>query len=176
MIRRHRHLGRTATGDVGVNLTPMIDCTLLLIVFFILTSQMVSESLVRLRLHRPLASQALTDDSLLSAPNKVIVNVLSAAGEGGRADTADPAVGAALRYQVASTRIPPGPAAEAQLRMLLARHRERARREGFEEFFVEIRADRRVAYGQVSPVMRAARDAGIGRMNITALTGSPEEP
>ena len=34
---------------------------------------------------------------------------------------------------------------------------------------IEIRADSRVSYGNVFPVMSAATDAGISKMNITAL-------
>jgi biopolymer transport protein ExbD len=37
------------------------------------------------------------------------------------------------------------------------------------ECLVEIRADRRVGFGYVEPVMSAAAEAGIPRLSITAL-------
>ena len=36
-------------------------------------------------------------------------------------------------------------------------------------FFVEIRGDQDVDYAHVAPVMQAASNAGISKMNITAL-------
>ena len=38
-------------------------------------------------------------------------------------------------------------------------------------FFVRIRADRRVNYGQVEPVIRAAVQADVAKMNISTLLG-----
>ena len=37
------------------------------------------------------------------------------------------------------------------------------------EIFIEIRADQRVQFGQVQPVLAAATDAGVSRANISAL-------
>ena len=39
-------------GDVSFNVTPLVDCTFLLVIFFILTSQMASDSLTTLSLPR----------------------------------------------------------------------------------------------------------------------------
>ncbi len=68
------------SGDVGFNMTPLIDCTFLLIIFFVLTSQIASDSLAMLELPRPFASMAVSNDR--REVRRLIVNVLSAEEEG----------------------------------------------------------------------------------------------
>jgi len=57
--------------QVGFNMTPMIDCTFQLIIFFMLTTQMASAEFVPMQLPRPLRSVAKE-----MTENKVIVNVV----------------------------------------------------------------------------------------------------
>jgi len=155
---------RTATGDVGFNMTPLIDCTFLLIVFFILASQMASESLAKVLLHRPRHSQAIPSEQI-DTPDKVIVNVLSAVED---ETTANPAViGKARLYQIGSMKIPPE---DTELLTEVLKRLKAA--SGSAKFKVEIRADYRVDYDQVLPVMRAAARAEIVKMNLTALTNT----
>ncbi len=140
-------------GDVSFNMTPLIDCTFLLIVFFILASQMASSALSQLQLHRPVRSQAIVP---ASPPERVIVNIISI----------DESVTStrASHYEIDGVAI-----SLDRVDLLTHELNRRLIRAGEAEFFVEIRADSRVWYGDVFPVMSAATDAGISRMNITAL-------
>lgn len=160
-----RHIAfrrRGPAGQVEFNMTPLIDCTFLLIVFFILAGQMASDTLAKVDPPRPEHSQAISSEQM-DRPDKVIVNVVSA-----MADDRDdnPALaGKAERYQVAGLRLPVGDV--GQLTRLLRRMKDVS---GSKNFTVEIRADYRVDYSSVQPVMQAAAAANITRMNITALT------
>ena len=171
-MARHLAYKRQGTaGEVGINMTPMIDCTFLLITFFILTSQMVSQSLVKLDLPRPEESQAIPSDRM-KTPNKVIVNVLPLLGvteEGEAASSFKTA-----RYEIDGRAIAVG-----DVERLVEVFRARKERSGTkaartDDFHVEIRADHRVRFGDVHPIMLAAAEAGIVNMNITALTGLSE--
>jgi biopolymer transport protein ExbD len=42
-------------------------------------------------------------------------------------------------------------------------------------FFLEVRADERVNWQDVAPVIRAGVEAGISKLNITALTARADE-
>ncbi len=140
-------------GDVSFNMTPMIDCTFLLIVFFILASQMASKALSQLQLHKPVQSQAIVPPR---PPERVIVNVIST-------DIADTS-SRASHYEIDGVAI-----GLDRVDLLTHELNRRLMRAGEAEFFIEIRADSRVSYGDVFPIMSAATDAGISRMNITAL-------
>jgi len=153
--------------DVGFNMTPMIDVTFQLIIFFILAGQAASEDLARLKLPKPTESQATNNPALMQAPNRVVVNVLSKAGV--EDENADPVfAGQAKEWRVAGQRIEAGD--RDRLRDLLeGRYKQWKATMKSDEFFVEIRADHRVNYGEVEPAMLAASAAGIPKMNITAI-------
>lgn len=153
---------RDSAGDVSLNMTPLIDCTFLLIVFFILASQMASQSLAKVLLHRPRQSRAIPSEQM-DTPDKVIVNVVSAVE--GQGSESPALLGKAGHYQIGSMKMPPG---DSEVMSKVLRRLKVA--SGSEKFKVEIRADYRVDYDQVLPVMRAAAQAGILRMNLTALT------
>jgi len=153
-------------GDICFNMTPMIDVVFLLIIFFILASQMASQELVQLKLHRPQVSQARRDAELTSAPNRLIVNVVW------KGDTDAEAVYPALAGQARTYRIGVVPVEVGDQETLVdvfTARRKAAEAAGHKEFFVEIRADYRVNFGDVAPVMLAAAAARIPKMNITAL-------
>ena len=146
-----------ASGGISINMTPLIDCTFLLIIFFILTSQFASESLARLELPHPLRSQAIPAERM-EAPG-VIVNVV------GLEDATDQALpGEAGVYKIEGRSI--GLDDLAGLREALRRRRSAG---GEGPFSVEIRADHRVRFGYVWPGMAAAAEGGIEKMRITAL-------
>ena len=64
-------------GDSNFNMTPMIDVTFQLIIFFILAGQMSSQELARtIKLSRPYRSQARKDVPE-QGQNRVVVNVVS---------------------------------------------------------------------------------------------------
>src|SRR5262245_50704814 len=115
---------RKPAGDVGFNMTPMIDVVFQLIIFFLLSSHLARQE-TQLKLPLPAADSGLAVDA--AARPVVTVNVL-----------ADGTLLAANRQITASELLP-----------LLAERR--AAHGGNLE--VRIRADRDVPYPRVSPVL-----------------------
>jgi biopolymer transport protein ExbD len=148
------------SSDVSFNVTPLIDCTFLLIIFFILASQMASDSLAALELPRPHASLAALSDRREVRP--LIVNVVSAQDEGGA--PVPGRAGQAAAYKIEGRRVEVG-----DFETLVDLLRSRRQAAGGGELVLEVRADRRVQFGQVQPVMDAAAAAGIAQVNLTAL-------
>lgn len=150
-------------GAVSFNMTPMIDCVFQLILFFLLASQVASQDLPAMELHRPHRSQAQKPEDV-RFPYKVVVNVLSAREE----NNPDPVkAGKAKLYLVGGEKVAPN---KIQLleRKLKKRWRETDDRHK-KDFFIEIRADKDVHFVDVVPVMETAAKVGIVKMNITAL-------
>lgn len=151
-------------GEIDFNMTPLIDVAFQLIIFFILASRIASGALTELELARPVASQAIPAAEI-ETPNRVIVNVvLSDQAEKNPAWT-----GRAKGYVISGEQI--GREAYPRLVELFKKRRQQGNPQ---EFYVEIRADQRVNFGDIEPVMRAATEAGIVRMNLTALTATGE--
>jgi len=162
--------------DVSFNMTPMIDCTFQLIIFFILTSQTANEAYAKnVEIIRPLNSQAIPA-TVAKFPNKVTVNVVSvAAGE----EDADPERAAAADFYKINTEKFKVGEWDAMIEVIRLRKRDFEQQFGTtpapngseeEAFFLEVRADKRVSWRDVAPVIRAGVEAGISKMNITALT------
>lgn len=169
-------------ADVGFNMTPMIDCTFQLIIFFILVGQVVNDSYAQnVKLIRPVDSQAIPL-SVAKSLNKVTVNVVSAAaGE----KNPDPTAASAMKfYQILTVKYNVG---EID-RMIDVIRKEKAdydkqfptsaspsagaggKEDDSRMFFLEVRADERVNWQDVAPVIRAGVEAGISKLDITALT------
>jgi len=158
------------SGEVGFNMTPMIDCTFQLIIFFILPATVMSQALADLKLHRPWRSQAREEKKiLLEAANRIIVNVLSSAGK--KKDAPAELAAQADKYQILTQKIDIGD--KEKLTRIIKDKVKQAKQAGHKKFFVEIRADYRVNFGAVRPVMLAAAKAGVKnvemKMNLTAL-------
>ena len=149
-------------AEVAFNMTPMIDCTFQLIIFFMLVTQMVSSEYVKLNLPKPTVNQALQ----LDERHKVIVNVIPYRK---KEIAANPNLkGKAKGYSVKSARLKRSEA--GRLRDLLIQARRRARQAGFgDDFVVEVRADRSMHYLEVLPVLEAVQAAEIEKMRITAV-------
>jgi len=176
------------SADVDINMTPMIDCTFQLILFFILASQAANEALAKkVQIVRPEQSQAISA-AVAEFPNRVTVKVGAAAGE---TDSEDPMLAAkagfykigAEKYDVSEW--------DRLIEVLRQKRREYLKGIGMNEdeaaraaaaaeqsgskdnpaiFWLEIRADKRVNYADIAPVIRAGVEAGISKVNITALT------
>jgi biopolymer transport protein ExbD len=156
-------------GGVGeVNMTPMIDCTFQLIIFFILTAQMASEQ-AKVLIATPADSMALSvvDPKAPPFPNKVTVNICGKFGDA-KQDKRDASESASAEYyQIGQKRI------ELHEEELLIQMLKEARAAALQkhpdaEFFVEIRADRDINYAGIEPVLLAAGEAKMQRMTITA--------
>ena len=167
-----------SSGDVGFNMTPMIDCVFQLIIFFILASQVANDAYAKdVKIVRPYKSMAIAPGEA-RFPNKVTVNVVSAsAGE----ENPDPGRAAeAGFYQINTDKLQIGEW-ERMIEIIRSRKREFEQQFGpvgapaasganKDEFFLEVRADERVNWQDVAPVIRAGVEAGISKLNITALT------
>jgi len=175
MAKTNQIFKKNSSGEVEFNMTPMIDCTFLLIIFFILSATVLNEALAELELHRPFKSRASADKALNELPNRVIVNVVCEAKTKDDTDSVESAL--AKGYMINGKLIK-----VRERKKLIERIRQgalQAKAGGFKEYYVEIRADHRVNFGAVQEVLKAAAAAGIRgintKMNITALTGKKGE-
>jgi len=167
-----------SSDNVSFNMTPMIDCVFQLIIFFILASQVANEAYAKnVRIVRPLESQAI---QVAKFPNKVTVNVVSAAA--GQEDPDPHQAAEAKFYQINTDKFEVGQW-DRMIEVIRLRKREFEKEFGTTPaspaagsnkdsrmFFLEIRADERVNWRDVAPVIRAGVEAGISKLNITALT------
>jgi len=164
-----------SSGDVEFNMTPMIDCTFLLIIFFILSATVLTDALAELELHRPYKSLANKNRELNELPNRTIVNVVSEAK--GKHDVDSRESSLAKEYMIKGDIIRIGDREE--LVRVIRQGAIKAQDAEFDDYYVEIRADHRVNFGAVQEVLKAAAAAGIRgintKMNITALTGKAGE-
>jgi len=154
---------QTSDTEVSINMTPMIDCVFQLIIFFILAGQVASQALARVQIYQPQHSQA--QEWSQKDTNRVIVNVTSMVSPDER-DASAPLAGQAKAYLIAGKKYEVGdiPGLAEELKRRAQPYLEKGG-----EFFVEIRADQRVDYRDVEPVIWAAAEARIPKMNITAL-------
>jgi len=159
---------RTPDRSLRLPLTPLIDCTFLLIIFFLLATQLAGRELPKLALPSPQEPSPSVLPADVKQLNHVTVNVLTQYG--GRTADRDPNLSRlASRYQVGVDVVEVGQAdAMATLTGVLGSRRAQAESRGVSDFWVEIRADRDIRYGDVEPVMQAASDAGIAMMSLTA--------
>ncbi len=150
-------------GDVSFNYTPLVDVTFNLILYFVLTTTLASAAMSRIMVPRPYASQATESGKMTS--NKVVINVVSA----GIDDEMSALSAHARHYEIDSEPIRVGDKDKLVAR-LNAKRSQYAKLLGgkADDFTVEIRADRRVAYSDVEPILMAAAQAKIPRMNIAA--------
>ncbi|MFK7961707.1 MAG: ExbD/TolR family protein [Phycisphaerales bacterium] len=123
---------------VHANLTPMIDVTFLLIVFFVLVSQIVETEHVDMDL--PVLIDPSTEPPGEDA--RAVVNVVPGIG------------GDVLAYRLGSTRYPADDAGRAALTAALA-----TRIAGNPQLRLNLRADRDSHYELVRPVLEAVAEA-----------------
>jgi biopolymer transport protein ExbD len=121
----------TAGGQLGFNMTPMIDVVFLLIIFFLVSSHLAKQE-AQMQLPLPVAESGAAPHE---AEERVTVNVLR---DG--------------RLLLAGK---PVPAGELQQRL------QSKRQEASGGLEVRIRSDRNVAYRHVEPILLACARAGI---------------
>jgi biopolymer transport protein ExbD len=164
-----RRIAGSGTGEV--NMTPMIDCTFQLIIFFILTAQMASEQ-AKVLVPEPQVSQALSEADGSVMPSRVTVNIVGKYGDKGDEDERESIVAThAEHFQVGAEKIELDET--GRLVEILTERLVLAGQRGIkaEDFYVEIRGDRDITFGQVVPVLEAAAMAKIKKMCITAIVG-----
>ena len=161
---------RGSAGEVGVNMTPMIDVTFQLIIFFIIASQFASREKSDLLLPFPHEPTSISDDKVKQ--RRVVVNVLSAEDPLYRpqVEKVRPVLpGDVAWYVVQGERVNLGRSTYEEIRRRLEGAFAQAQEKGLTEqdFHVEVRADKRVAYNNVASVLQAAGEAQILKANIS---------
>lgn len=156
-----------------VNLTPMIDCTFQLIIFFILTAQMASQEKAKVSIANPYMSMAVGADpekATTKVPN-VTVNVVNKYGDN-ESDRQMDIASKAEYYQIGMTKVNAGDI-EALTTAIKERKAQIVGDKTFKvqpsDVMVEIRADKDIAFQDVEPVMRASAEAKITNISMTAI-------
>jgi biopolymer transport protein ExbD len=165
------HLGGGGpAGDVAFNYIPLIDVTFNLIIFFILTSEISGAQSARVMLPDPHTPQAVERAAM--SKNNVTIAVVSQAAYENNKDAVTPETAArAYKYEIDGQEFD-----ITNLDLLVAKIQQKKDfnsklpgNQGPEaEFFVEIRADSRVAFSEVTPVIMAIAKAKIAKMAISA--------
>ena len=148
-------------AEVGFNMTPMIDCTFQLIIFFMLSTQMASQDYAKMELPKPTGSVAkdlVTD---------LVINIVPHPRDKAGGDTSRD--GLALEYRIRGARIKLNDTAKVVA--LLKRERGYLLREKRKEFAVEVRADKSLHYDQIQPILSSLQEAKIDNMHLTAILG-----
>ena len=161
----------SGTTQVEFNMTPMIDITFQLILFFILVGQVASDALAKMMVPKPWNSQALAPEHVGGTkPNRMIINVVSASKEdedlGSRKDPDSRKIDF---YQVDSMRVGKGPKGLSKLESLIVARLKKLPPDMKKDFYVEVRADKRLPFAAVYPVLEIAGRKGVPLMNITAI-------
>ena len=157
---------RPQPKNVEFNMTPLIDVTFQLIIFFIITGQIVSEELAKLKVPKPTETQAIED--MKKGGLSVIVNIVSAAGDKTEEQAGGIDASRAEAWVVHGKPVPVDDM-DALVRIFKDDLKKVSESER-SKFTLELRSDYRVQYADVQTVMLAAADAGIANMNITAVT------
>jgi len=153
-----RKFRRFRESDLSFNMTPMIDVTFQLLFFFILVSQLGSQTLAKLELPKPHASQAILSEG---KPSMLIVNVMPA-------EQSQPSQKVSECVYKIEGRLFNMDQIDSVADILMVNGKgSEADKPG-----LEIRADRRVPFSCVRPILEAASSAGIERIDITALQES----
>jgi len=129
----------TRKGSMTFNMTPMIDVTFLLIVFFLVSSHLARQE-AQLELALPAAETGQMPESEV---RRVVINVLPE----GEIRAAGRAV------------------SEQQLRDMIAAERDAVGN----ELEIRIRADRSAPYQHVEPIMVASAKAGIWNVTFAVI-------
>ncbi len=166
--------GGAPPGDVSFNYVPLIDVTFNLIIFFVLTSEISNANLARVIVAGPTESVAAKRETITN--NFVVVNVISEAAD--KPNMPADIARRARQYEVDSEKVVLGDVQKLSDAILKARAKYeklntiKAATTG--DFSVEIRADHRLNYEDVQPIMEAITMAKIGKMTITAKSETPK--
>lgn len=163
--------GGGPAGDVYFNYTPLVDVTFNLIIYFVLTSTINTQAMARVIVPTVHDSAAVATEKL--GTDRVVVNVVSG-GTSVSARGDDPYTsdsGRAKGYEIDGVPISVGDM--EKLVTTIKKKRDFIGRQPTagkpENFYIEVRADFRVEYQDIEPILFAAAQAEIPKMNITTL-------
>jgi biopolymer transport protein ExbD len=135
-------------GSGKINVTPLIDVVMCLIVFFLIVGKLAHDQRVRIDL--PASGTGLTEKS----PDVLIINVVPAMRTTGGTPAPPPAFPHRIIIDAAEV---PQMALEATIReKLIARP----------EAVVEVRGSRQLAFESVASVIRACKNAGVASVRL----------
>jgi biopolymer transport protein ExbD len=168
------------SGTVSFNVVPLVDVIMLLIFFFVLTTEIASKSIASMDLPQPhdsVAQGAKSGVKPNETGNKIIVNVVSAALPGTRADAVSQkkATEGHLMIEGEDISIIDSDALVRRIRQAVAAAGSNPDFKK-EDFAVEVRADKDVYWQYVAPVMAAASACGVRNVTLTALTDAAAVP
>ncbi|MCZ7647109.1 MAG: biopolymer transporter ExbD [Planctomycetota bacterium] len=145
---------RDVGGEVELDMTPMIDCVFLLLIFFMCVTEMQKVEYEHLTL--PEASKAIED--VKAATNRVVVNITYSPDFVGNKVHSD----IVIKKQKYNE--------QEKLASYLKLKADQDRPEGAKgsNVTVKIRADQRCEYQKVQRVMVACMKAGISKISIGA--------
>lgn len=146
-----------SSGSIGhINVTPMIDVVMCLIVFYLIVGRLASRQLTPMEL----APSAVGIEE--QRPEVLVVNVAPAQG-------GDDGTGGMARILVDGRELADVAALEALVRGRLLEKPETA---------VQVRGGRRLAYAAIEPVLRACAGAGANGVELVAerVGGAPPTP
>jgi biopolymer transport protein ExbD len=160
-VRMRRPASRSGVEEI--NVTPLIDVVMCLIIFFLIVGKLAQDGQVGVRL--PESGVGRPSEPAEGEFVTVAVRPLSAGGAGGAG--AD-----AARWRVTVDGQAPADGGEAALAALLGERVDAlARRLGLSEraaATVVVRADRDLPFAAVEPVLRAAATAGLTGVRLAA--------
>ena len=148
-------------GAVGFNMTPMIDCTFQLILFFMLATRMASADYVQMKIPKPDQSISKQYEEA-----KAVVNVVP---YGDKEITATPSRdGQAAFYQIGTLRLTREEIGKLSdlIRQTKAAIPDPEKRKAW---VVELRADSNVEYAAVEPILIQLQTAEQDKLRITAM-------
>ncbi|MCG3138412.1 MAG: hypothetical protein HJJLKODD_02276 [Phycisphaerae bacterium] len=135
-------------GSLQVNLTPMIDCVFLLIIFFVTVSRYISAENINIVLPNPQYSLAQP----IELPDRTVLNCqFIPDSEDGNTGT--------VHYQLGATIITDLDDLQARLQQI---------RQDRPDVQIVVRADRRLEYQYIRDAMMCIAKANIKNMNIAA--------
>jgi len=147
---------------VSANLTPMIDVTFLLIVFFILVTQFANVQVAE-EIELPEPDQPVSVERDQTA--RLVINIIPSpsASQAGRV----------IGYRLGSAEYPATARGISMLSTEIANSaREKLAEDENATVLVDLRADRYTAYGEIYPVMQAVVAAGYHRVNLVVQSES----
>ncbi len=149
MARRKR-----PAGKAELTLTSMMDIVFLLIIFFLLVTNFVSQELPEMEVPKPYVSISRNVET-----ERITVNVVPSEKSSDKA----------LAGKIVVSNIEIEPSQGGELTKLLITEKEAAEGRG-KKFEVDLRAHKTLQYNQVAPVMEAITAAGIKDVNMVMKT------